>query len=152
MLTRVLALLAAISSGVSAGAMLFIRIVLLPFWQGVPPGDFRAWFAAHSDRIRRLMVPLGSAAAVTAGTTALAEAATGGDARKSSAVAAVSAVGVGVITAAVNEPANHEFVRKDLDDAETVRLLARWARWHDFRVVLGLVGTAAATRTLANRA
>ena len=131
--------------------MLFIRIVLVPFWLGAPPSEFRAWFAAHSDRIRGLMVPLGTAAGATAVTTAVAEAATVGDARRSSAVAAVSAVGVGVITATVNEPANHEFVRQDLDDAETVRLLNRWARWHDVRVVLGLVGTLAAVRTLAHR-
>ena len=131
--------------------MLFIRVVLLPFWQGAPPGEFRAWFAAHSERIRGLMVPLGTAAAATAGTTAVIEAATTGDARRSSAVAAVSTAGVGAITAAINEPANREFVRHDLDDAETVRLLNRWARWHDVRVVLGLVGTLAAARTLAHR-
>jgi cytosine/adenosine deaminase-related metal-dependent hydrolase len=131
--------------------MLFIRVVLVPFWQGSPPHQFRAWFAAHSERIRGLMVPLGSAAAATAVTTAVAEAARGGDARTSTAVAAVSAVGVGVITSAVNEPANHQFVRQDLDDDETVRLLHRWAQWHDVRVVLGVVSALAAARTLASR-
>ena len=126
--------------------MLFIRLVLVPFWQGAPPSEFRTWFAAHSERIRRLMVPLGTAAAATAVSTTVAEAATGGDARNSAAVSAVSAVGVGMITQSVNEPANHQFVRQDLPDDDTVRLLSRWVRWHDVRVVLGLVGAVAAAR------
>ncbi len=131
--------------------MLFIRVVLVPFWQGSPPHEFRAWFAAHSERIRGLMVPLGTAAAATAVTTAVAEAATGSDARTSAGVSAVSAVGVGVITSAVNEPANYQFVRQDLDDDDTVRLLHRWARWHDVRVVLSLVGAVAAARVASQR-
>jgi hypothetical protein len=151
-LTKLVTVLATATGGLSAGAMLLIRIVLVPFWRTSQPGDFRAWFAAHSDRIRRLMVPLGTAAAATAGASAAAEALSGGNARGSSAVAAVSAAGVGAITATVNEPANHDFARQDLDDGETVRLLSRWARWHDVRVVLGIVGTLAAARTLANQA
>ena len=97
------------------------------------------------------MVPLGTAAAATAVTTAMAEVATGSEARTSASVAAVSAVGVGVITSAVNEPANYQFVRQDLDDADTVRLLQRWVRWHDIRVVLGGVSALAAARTSASR-
>jgi len=131
--------------------MLFIRTVLVPFWQGASPSEFRAWFAAHSERTRRLMVPLGTAAAATSVTALVVETAKGGQTRTSSAVAAASAAGVGVITYAVNEPANHQFVRQDLDDDETVRLLQRWARWHDVRVLLGLVGTLAAARALASR-
>lgn len=127
--------------------MLFIRVVLLPFWQESSPREFRAWFAAHSERIRSLMVPLGTAAAATAMTTAVGQAASGGGARTSAGVAAVSAAGVGVVTYAVNEPANHQLVREDLDDEETLRLLHRWARWHDVRVALGLVGALAAART-----
>ena len=93
------------------------------------------------------MVPLGAAAAGTAVTTAVAQAATRGNARTSAGVAAASAAAVGVITYTVNEPANHQLVREDLDDDETVRLLQRWARWHDVRVALGLVGALAAART-----
>ena len=63
----------------------------------------------------------------------------------------MSAAGVGVITYAVNEPANHQLVRPELPDDDTVRLLDRWVRWHDVRVALGLVGALAAART-ASRA
>ena len=78
--------LTAASTGVSAGAMLFIRIVLVPFWRGSPPPEFRTWFAAHSELIRGRMVPLGTAAAATAVTHAVAETATGRAPRTSTAV------------------------------------------------------------------
>jgi hypothetical protein len=131
--------------------MLFIRVVLVPFWRGVSPPEFRAWFATHSEGIRRLMVPLGAAAGVTSASAVMVDTAERGELRTSSAVAAASAAGVGAITYAINEPANHELVRQDLADDETTRLLDRWARWHNARVVLGLLATAAAARALGSR-
>jgi hypothetical protein len=135
----------------SAGAMLLIRIVLLPFWRGLPPAEFRRWFASHSSRIRRLMVPLGATAAASAIASAATEAATERIPATTSAIAAASAMGVVAVTVKVNEPANEKFVRPDFDDEKTARLLARWARWHDLRVALGLLGAIAAARTAVNR-
>jgi uncharacterized membrane protein len=51
------------------------------------------------------------------------------------------------ITLGVNEPANAKFEQEDFDDAETTELLQQWSRWHDIRVILGLVATAAALTT-----
>jgi hypothetical protein len=51
------------------------------------------------------------------------------------------------ITVGINEPANAKFAQLDFDDAQTSELLRRWARWHDARVALGLVATAAALWT-----
>jgi Domain of unknown function (DUF1772) len=135
----------------SAGAMLLIRIVLLPFWRGLSPAEFRRWFASHSGRIRGLMVPLGATAAASAIATAATEVATEHTPPTTSAIAAASAVGVVAITVTVNEPANEKFVQPDFDDEETTRLLERWARWHDLRVALGLLGAIAAVRTAVNR-
>ena len=135
----------------SAGAMLFIRVVLVPFWRGAPPQNFRAWFGGHSDRIRGLMVPLGIAATGTSTASAIAGLMGGGPGKGSSALAAASGIGVVGITVTVNEPANEKFAQPDLDDAETTALLDRWARWHDLRVALGIVGALAAARALASR-
>jgi hypothetical protein len=147
---RALAPISAALISLLAGAMLFLRIVLLPFWRGAPPAEFRTWFATHAGRIRVLMLPLGAAsAAASIGATA-ARLVNGEDARASS-VAAVGAVGVVGITVTVNEPANRKFASEDLSDDETARLLARWARWHDVRVVLGLIAAAAAVRALDAR-
>jgi hypothetical protein len=61
-------------------------------------------------------------------------------------MAAATAVGVVAITVSVNEPANARFVENGITDDETVALLSRWARWHDVRVALGLIGALAAAR------
>jgi hypothetical protein len=135
--------------GMLAGAMLLIKLVLVPFWRGVPPREFRTWFGAHARRIRALMVPLGAAGLGTAGATAVVEASTEG-APGTAGVAAAASAGVVAITLRVNEPANEKFEQIEFDDAETTALLERWARWHDVRVVLGLLGTAAAALTAAS--
>jgi hypothetical protein len=145
---RAVAIAATVTTGLLAGGMLLIRVVLVPFWRGIPPREFRDWFASHSNRIRGVMVPLGTAAATSSAITALFELAADDGATASSAMAAVSAAGVGAITYAVNEPANEQFVREDLDDDVTTDLLGRWSRWHDLRVVLGVVSALAAARTL----
>jgi hypothetical protein len=135
--------------GMLTGAILLIKLVLVPFWRGVPPREFRTWFGAHSHRIRALMVPLGAAGVGTAAATAVVEASTEG-ARGTSAAAAAASAGVVAITLQVNEPANEKFEQIDFDDAETSALLERWARWHDLRIALGLLGTAAAALTAAS--
>ncbi len=146
MVGRPLALVSAALISLLAGARLFLRIVLLPFWRGAAPAEFRSWFATHAGRIRALMLPLGAA---SVGATA--ERVVNREDARASAVAAAGAVGVVGITAAVNEPANRKFASEDLSDDETATLLARWQRWHDLRVLLGLIAAAAAVRALSDR-
>jgi hypothetical protein len=140
----------AVLNGLLAGAMLFLRVVLLPFWRGLAPAEFRAWFARHSGRIRALMVPLGVGAAGSSVAATAARAANGVDAR-ANAAAAASSVAVVAVTVTVNEPMNREFVREDFGDEETTTLLARWSRWHDVRVALGLLAAVAAALGAARR-
>jgi hypothetical protein len=138
-------------AGLLAGGMVLIQAVLVPFWRATPPAEFRRWFAANVDRLRRLMVPLGGAA----GALSVASAVTQLDRRHgpdvASAAAAVATGGVIAITLAVNEPANHRFTEEQLSDTETRDLLQRWARWHSVRVILGLVAAAAATAAIPSR-
>ena len=148
---RALATLTAALTGLLAGAMVFIEAVLVPFWRGSSPREFREWFTVHSPRIRALMVPLGAGAAGAATATAVAEAAAGEGHAPTAVTAAAAAVGVVTITVTVNEPANEKFAQVDFDDAETTTLLQRWARWHDARVVLGLVAALAAATTARGR-
>ncbi len=146
-LSRRLSLLSAVLTGLSAGGMVFIEVVLVPFWRGTSPAEFRHWFTEHSNRIRTLMVPLGAGAGIasiaSAATQQLAEH------RNSAAVAAAAAtVGVIAITVTVNEPANSQFTAGALSDGETRDLLDKWARWHHLRVGLGVVAAAAAAQAL----
>lgn len=148
MLSRPLALLSAVLTGLLAGGMVLIEVVLLPFWRGASPADFRAWFAAHSGRIRNLMVPLGAGAGTVGAASAVAHLAEGRRSAPASVAAALATAGVIGITVTVNEPANHQFTAGTLTDSETRDLLSRWARWHHVRVVLGLVAAVGASSAL----
>src|SRR5437899_1301894 len=144
---RAVSIASAFLLGLLAGAMLLIALAVAPFWQSLPPAEFRAWFAANAFRIGRLMVPLGAAAALAAVAAALAG--RRAPARPSLLRAAACALGVGIITVAVNEPANERFAAPGaLTDGETRALLARWVAWHWVRVGLGLAGFLAALRAL----
>ena len=149
-ISRFLALLATVLAGLLAGAMILIDVVLLPFWRGVPPEQFRTWFAAHSDRIRAVMIPLGAGAAAVNAASAVVQTAKGSRAGAAS-VGAAAAAGVVAITITVNEPMNHRFTAEHLADAETANLLERWARWHRLRVALGVLATLGAAFALTDR-
>ena len=140
-----LGFLAALLTGLLAGAMLVIGVVLVPFWQELPPAEFRAWFAAHWVRIGALMFPLG-VASVLATFAALVPNRSGPN-RMSYTVAFAAALAVVIITITINEPANIRFAAPGgLSDAETITLLANWKVWHWIRVTLGLVAFAASLK------
>jgi len=146
---RAASIVSAFLLGLLAGAMLLIAFAVAPFWQSLPPAEFRAWFAANAFRIGRLMIPLGAGAALAALASALA--ARGLPTRRSHLRAAACALGVALITLAVNEPANERLAaRATLGDSETRTLLARWIAWHWVRVGLGLCGFLAALRALTD--
>ena len=147
-IARLFAPLSAVLTGLLAGVMGFIEVVLLPVWRGSSPAEFRQWFTGHSDRIRNVMIPLGVGAGAVSTAYALAQAADRGP-NGAATTAAATTLGVIAITVTVNEPANHQFTAGALTDAETSHLLDRWARWHHLRVALGLVATTAAA--LASR-
>src|SRR3712207_46446 len=110
-LSRPLTLLTAVLTGLLAGGMVLIQVVLLPFWRTVPPADFRRWFSAHSGRIRTLMVPLGAGAGVAALGSAATRAAAARGSDPASLTAAAATAGVIAITVAVNEPADRKSTR-----------------------------------------
>jgi uncharacterized membrane protein len=147
-LLRPLALVSAVLAGVLTGGMVLIEVVLVPFRRALPPAEFRAWFAAHSGRIRALLVPLGAATGITCTASAAVQVVGGRCGRPASVAAAGAAAGVIAVTVTVNEPANHRFAAGTLTDAETTQLLHRWARWHHLRVALGLTATVSAARAL----
>lgn len=148
MLSRPLAIVSAVLTGVLTGGMVLIDVVLVPFWRGAPPGEFRAWFTAHSERLRALLVPLGAATGIACTASAVTRVAGGRRGGPAAVAAAGAAAGIIAVTVTVNEPANHRFTSATLTDRETTELLRRWARWHHLRVVLGLVATVAAAWAL----
>lgn len=145
------AVLPAVLTGLLTGGMVLIDVVLLPFWRGMPPADFRRWFTAHAPRIRTVMIPLGMGACVVGVLSTTAQLIAHGRSSRASATATAATAGVIAITVAVSEPANHRFTAGTLTDSETRDLLQKWARWHHVRVVLGLAATVAAASALVER-
>ena len=145
------AVLAAVLTGLLTGGMVLIQVLLVPFWRGIPPADFRRWFGAHAYRIRAVMIPLGVGAGVAGAVSTSADLTRHGRTSPVSVTATAATLGVIAITVAVSEPANHRFTSGALTDDETRDLLQTWARWHHVRVVLGLAATVAAASALVKR-
>jgi hypothetical protein len=131
---RIVATTSSLSTGVLLGAMLLIRVVLVPFWRSSTPDVFKVWFSNHAPRIRATMVPLGVAAATTTTANALLTPS------RRSATSAAAALGVGFVTVAVNERLNKRFEGPGPLEPDDLKC---WARWHDARVTLGLIAAIA---------
>src|SRR5439155_20350127 len=56
--------IAVVTLGLAAGAMLTEGAFLVPYWRALPPRDFLAWYAANADRLVALFGPLEVLAAV----------------------------------------------------------------------------------------
>jgi hypothetical protein len=122
------------TTGLLAGAMLLIRVVLVPSWRRTATTDFKPWFVSNAPRLRAVMVPLGIASVIATVLNALVTS------RARPAVSAAAAAGVVAVTTTVNEPLNARF-----EGPEPVEPgdLERWARWHDVRVALGFASALA---------
>ena len=131
---RFLQVASATTTGSLAGAMLLIRVVLVPAWRRTATTDFKPWFSSNAPRLRAVMVPLGVASVAATAVNALVTR------RRRPLLGAAAAAGVVAITTTVNEPLNARF-----EGPEPVDLadLERWARWHDARVALGFVSALA---------
>jgi hypothetical protein len=143
-----LLIVACLLLGLLAGGMLVIGVAFVSFWKSLSPGDFQAWFAAHSHLIGRLMIPLGAGSvAVTAATLVVCWS---GPAtrRRWLLIAGLSAVGVMVTYPIFFAEANASFERAGLSDSAARSLLDRWAAWHWVRTTLGILGFTAALRAL----
>ena len=131
---RFLQVASATTTGSLAGAMLLIRVVLVPSWRRTATSDFKPWFVSNAPRLRAVMVPLGAASVITTALNALVTR------RARPLLSAAAAAGVVAITTTVNEPLNARF-----EGPEPVNPtdLERWARWHDVRVALGFASALA---------
>jgi len=113
-----------------ATTTVLIRVVLVPRWWRGDPVEFKAWFVKAAPKLRAVMVPLGATATAMAAINALVTR------RPRPVLGAAGAAGLAAITMTINEPMNARFEgpdpvqRADLD---------RWVRWHNVRVVLGVV-------------
>ena len=144
---RPLAQASALLLGLLSGAMLLIAVSFVPFWRGLAPAEFRTWFSANSGSIGALMFPLGMTSAVASITAWMF--CERKEARRCHLYAMLAALGVVLVTLAINEPANRLFAEPGaLNDEDTSKLLVRWIAWHWVRLLLGMGAFFAAVSAL----
>jgi len=56
---KIIQLLIIALNGAFIGAMVFIALVVVPFWQASEPQFFFDWFSSYGQSIGKLMIPLG---------------------------------------------------------------------------------------------
>ena len=138
LLSQVLPLLAALSLGLLAGALLAEDQLLVPYWRTLPVDTFYA--------------PL-TAAAPTAAVLAMLQALVFGGPfglRTALAVAAaVLALSLLAIYAVFFRAANDAFARHAVPAADLPEALSRWAAWHRARVYVVIVAFALSLGALA---
>jgi hypothetical protein len=148
-LSRLIRAAASVLTGMLAAAMLLIRVVLVPFWEWLPPEAFREWFRKNSGRVGALMFPLGGAATLSATTAAITSRDVAPTDRRRLWLSAGCSIGVTAVTLFVNEPANKRFNGRELLLKDTPALLARWRRWHNVRTLLGFAAAFIMIRALS---
>jgi hypothetical protein len=140
--------LAALLLGLLTGAMLLIGASLVPHWISLEPLEFTRSFPASSERIGRLMLPLGGLATVTVVLAAWLAAVRRVPGRNSLALAAVSALFIGAVYPLYFSSANAALGSGTLSPEEVTMELARWRTWHWARTTAGAVAFAAAIHAL----
>ncbi len=133
-----LPLLAALSLGLLAGALLAEDRLLLSYFRTLSPETFYALHPTYGPMLYRFFAPLTVAPPLLTVLSAYMEVSTVGFAR-SSLIAMVTAVLTSALVAIYFlffKAANEAFERCSVADADLPAALARWAAWHPVRVVV----------------
>ena len=146
--TEVMVFLAAAGLALFVGALFTEALVLVPMWRTLQPTEFFTLHAAHAHRLYAFFAPLTVSASLLAIVAAMASVATSRPLGSASMVAAVLA---GVILSTYGlyfRRANASFAEASITHEALPAELARWAAWHWFRTIVGLVALASALLAL----
>ena len=148
---RLLAILAALMLGLSAGALLAEGAILVPFWQSMEPDAFLAWYADNAARLFDFFAPLEIAAAVLALVAAARFQLRRLPGRKQLILAAVLALSILIAFPLLFKEVNAGFAAGTVPLDRVGEELDRWATWHWLRVATAVAAFAAALAALASR-
>ena len=137
-LAGILALLAALGLGLSAGAILAEGAVLVPFWRSLPAEEFLRWYRQHAELLLHFFGPL----EVVSTVLVIAAAAVSAHVRRPGtallALAAVLAIAVLLSFPLYFQAANASFAAGTIAAADVPAELGRWAAWHWGRTLIGI--------------
>lgn len=145
---ELMSLLCAAGLGLFVGALLTEAVVLVPMWRTLKPQEFFALHAAHAHRLYAFFAPLTVSAAILAVVAASASVIAQGPQRTAAVVAAVLTLVVLSTYGLYFRRANASFAEASIPHEALPKELARWASWHWFRTVVGLVAFASALLAL----
>ena len=144
----VLTLLSAGGLALFVGALLTEAMVLVPMWRTLQPQGFFTLHAAHAHRLYAFFAPLTVSATVLAVSAAIAAVATDRPQRALSVAAAVLTLVMLSTYGLYFRRANASFASASIAPEGLPAELARWAAWHWFRTIIGLVALGAALLAL----
>lgn len=130
------------------GALLTEAMVLVPMWRTLQPEEFFRLHAAHAYRLYAFFAPLTVSATLLAVAAAVASVAANRPASSWSVTAAVLALVILSTYGLYFRRANASFAEASITHEELPAELARWASWHWFRTIVGLVALASALLAL----
>lgn len=152
--SRIVAILAVIVLGISAGALEAEGAVLVPFWQSLPPSDFLGWYGAHAELLFNFFAPMEITATILVVTAALMFAIRRAPGSGWFILAAVLAIAVLLAFPLYFKDVNASFLSGTIPVEEVEAELERWAMWHWSRTLLAaaafvsaLLGTIKQTRS-----
>ena len=148
LLAEVMPLLSAAGFALFVGALLTEAMVLVPMWRTLQPQEFFTLHAAHAHRLYRFFAPLTVSATLLAVVAAITSVATGRPSSSASVVAAVLALVMLSTYPLYFQRANASFAEASITHEALPAELARWASWHWFRTIVGLVALASALLAL----
>lgn len=142
-------ILAAVSLGLSAGALLAEACILVPMWRAQEPESFLAWYREHAGLLLKFFGPLEVVSSV------LVAAATGFAWLDILPGFPLFLASTGLTLAVLAsfplyfKNANASFAAHSIDASEVGAELARWARWHWARTGLAILAALVAVLGLA---
>lgn len=136
---EVIQFLAAAGMGLFVGALFAEAMVMVPIWRTLPPQEFFRLHAAHAHRLYSFFAPLTVTAtclALAAGVLSMAFEHPG---RLASLATAILALLILATYFLYFQRANASFAQATVRHEDLPAELARWAAWHWFRTVIGLL-------------
>jgi hypothetical protein len=148
LLAEIMQLLAAAGLALFVGALLTEAMVLVPMWRTLSPQEFFTLHAAHAHRLYAFFAPLTVIATLLTVAAAVTSVTTDRPLRSASVIAAVLALVILSTYGLYFRRANASFADASITHDNLPAELARWAAWHWFRTVVGLVALAASLLAL----
>lgn len=139
--SQLLPLIAAVSLGLLAGALLAEDRLLVPYWRTVSAETFYALHPTYGPLLFRFFAPLTMAAPLAA-VLAVAQVTLQSGALTARSLAAIAAAVLTCSLVAIYllyfKAANEAFARRAVSTTDLPAALARWAAWHRARVLICL--------------